>query len=114
MEACREVQAADDKFQNETEWVPKTAMFQRQCVELTRLQDAMVAANAERMRAESDARLQGESLGTKRKEFAHVARMAAIEEVYFFYLYLVLVTGGSMSAFNATACTFVPWHGSTS
>jgi hypothetical protein len=75
------VQAADDKFQNETEWVPKTGMFQRQCAELIRLQEAVVAANAERLRAEADARLQAESLSTKRKEFAHVARIATIEEV---------------------------------
>lgn len=75
------MQAAEDKFQNEADWVPMTGMFQRQTVELTRLKEAVVAANAERMRAETDARLHGESLGTKRKEFAHVARMAAIEEV---------------------------------
>lgn len=78
---CRSVQQAEDKFQNESEWVPKTGMFQRQSAELTRLQEAVAAANAERMRAEADARLQGESLSTKCKEFAHIAQMAAIEEV---------------------------------
>lgn len=57
-------------------------MYQRQSTELARLQEAVVTANAERMRAEADARLQCEALGTKRKEFAHVTRIAAIEEVW--------------------------------
>lgn len=78
---CRSVQLADDKFQNENEWVPNTGMYQRQRAEVTRLQEAVAAANTERMRVEASAWQKEQTLSSKSREFEQAATMARFQEV---------------------------------